>query len=126
VTRSASPVNANERLIRLCELLLLFSRSKHGLTVAEVRAAAGISRSTFFRDLKVLQDAGVPIEQREGRYRFLNAPEVPPLGLNAEQEAVIFELTPKPAVGGLKWFTVSGKPLPALRVSVDESVERLR
>lgn len=87
MARSASPANAQERLIRLCAVLLLLSRSEHGLTIEEVRAAVGVSRSTFFRDLKVLQHAGVPIDQQEGRYRFLNAPEMPPLGLSAEQVA---------------------------------------
>jgi predicted DNA-binding transcriptional regulator YafY len=85
VTRRAGAANANERLIRLCEFLLLLSRSKHGLTVSEVRDALRLSRSGFFRDLKVLRAAGAPIEQEEGRYRFLNAPVVPPLGLSADQ-----------------------------------------
>lgn len=85
MARSASPANAQERLIRLCEVLRLFSRNPRGLTADEIRDAVGVSRSTFFRDLRVLQHAGVPIEQQDGRYRFLNASAVPALGLSAEQ-----------------------------------------
>ena len=76
-------------MVRLCQLLLLLSRHRHGLALDELRSELAISRSTFFRDLKVLQDAGVPIDQEQGRYRFLNASELPPLGLTAEQLAAL-------------------------------------
>lgn len=83
----APRTNTETRLIRLCEILLLLSRSKLGLTVEEIRAEAKISRSTFYRELAVLQGAGVPIELYDGRYRFLKASELPPLGLSALQLA---------------------------------------
>jgi predicted DNA-binding transcriptional regulator YafY len=74
-------------LNRLCQVLLHLSRHPRGLTADEIRSAVGASRSTFFRDLQALQHAGVPIELRDGRYLFLNAPAVPPLSLTAEQLA---------------------------------------
>ena len=87
--RRASPTNAQTRLLRLCEILLRLSRSKLGLTADEIKGAAGTSRSTFHRDLATLQSAGVPIELRDGRYRFLNASEVPALGLSELQIAAL-------------------------------------
>jgi proteasome accessory factor C len=85
MSRRVSPSNAQGRLIRLCEILLQLSRSKLGLTADEIKSSVGVSRSTFHRDLNVLQSAGVPIELCGGRYRFLNASEFPPLGLSALQ-----------------------------------------
>jgi hypothetical protein len=41
-------------------------------------------------------------------------------------EAVIFEITVKPSLGGAKWLTATGKPLAPLKVSVDEAIERIR
>jgi len=71
----------------LCELLLLLSRSKLGLTAQEIGAEIKVSRSTFYRELGILQSAGVPIEVRAGRYRFLKASELPSLGLSSLQLA---------------------------------------
>lgn len=83
----ASRTNTQDRLIRLCEILLLLSRNKLGLTAAQIQAATKTSRSTFHRELAVLRSAGVPIELIDGRYRFLSAPELPELGLTALQIA---------------------------------------
>jgi predicted DNA-binding transcriptional regulator YafY len=79
--------NTETRLVRLYEMLLLFSRNRRGVTVAEVRAELGFSRATFYRELAVLEAAGVPIELDDGRYRFLKATELPSLGLTALQLA---------------------------------------
>lgn len=87
MARSAAPSDAQIRLVRLCELLLLLSRSKMGITVDEIKDSLGVARRTAYRYLAVLQDAGVPIDVKEGRYHFLNATELPPLGLNALQVA---------------------------------------
>lgn len=85
MARSAAPSDSQTRLIRLCEILLLLSRSKLGLTANDIQAAVGIERRTFYRELATLRGAGVPIEKHQGRYRFLNASEFPPLGLSALQ-----------------------------------------
>ncbi|MDQ2642862.1 MAG: WYL domain-containing protein [Myxococcota bacterium] len=87
MVRTRKPSNTQTRLIRLCELLLQLSRSKYGLTADELKGAVAVSRSTFHRDLSVLRSAGVPIELRGGRYRFLNASEFPSVGPSALQIA---------------------------------------
>jgi predicted DNA-binding transcriptional regulator YafY len=85
--RKPSPSNAQTRLIRQCQILIQLSRSKSGLTADELKDALGVSRSTFFRELDVLRSAGAPIELDEKRYRFLNASQLPALGLSALQIA---------------------------------------
>ena len=87
MAKKAARTNTQSRLVRLCEILLLLSRSKLGLTADQIRSETKISRSTLHRELGVLRSAGVPIELDDGRYRFLNASELPSLGLSALQLA---------------------------------------
>lgn len=80
-------MSAHRRLIRQFQILTALSRARRGLTAAEIEAETGISRSTFHRDLDVLRSAGIPIDIAGGRYQFLNARELPTLGLSALQAA---------------------------------------
>jgi predicted DNA-binding transcriptional regulator YafY len=82
-------MSAHHRLIRQYQILAALSRSKLGLTAAEIEAQTEISRSTFYRDLDVLRSAGIPIDLRKGRYQFLNARELPSLGLSSLQLACL-------------------------------------
>lgn len=80
-------MSAHHRLIRQYQIVAALSRSKLGLTAAQLEANTGISRSTLYRDLDVLRSAGIPIDMIEGRYLFLNAKELPSLGLSSLQIA---------------------------------------
>lgn len=87
MARRAVPSSAQERLIRQYQILAALSRSKLGLTAAQIEGETGISRSTFHRDLDVLRNAGIPISVQAGRYTFPSARELPPLGLSVLQVA---------------------------------------
>lgn len=155
MARRASPSNANARLIRNCEILLRLSRSKAGLTRSELEQALGISRSTFHRELSVLRSAGAPIELRDGRYRFLNASELPDRRLSALQVSALhlarLQLAPlggsvllheldhflaqlRPSEKGERWrqtafgFADARKPPPAPKVvrTIEKALEKQR
>ncbi|HKY37992.1 MAG TPA: WYL domain-containing protein [Polyangiaceae bacterium] len=85
--RNAAPRSAHDRLIRQYQILAALSQSRQGLTAMQIKATTGISRSTFQRDLDILRSAGIPIDCTDGRYHFLRARELPPLGLSALQIA---------------------------------------
>lgn len=85
--RRGAQTNSQDRLIRQYQILATLSRSQVGRTAVEIEAETSISRSTLYRDLEVLRSAGIPIACTAGRYRFLDARELPPLGLSALQIA---------------------------------------
>ncbi|RMG21143.1 MAG: transcriptional regulator [Deltaproteobacteria bacterium] len=62
---------------RAIKLLILLAAHRTGLTVAEMAAELGVSPRTLYRDLQVLEEAGLPLEiERQGRrcvYRVLDA-----------------------------------------------------
>jgi len=74
-------------------LLLAIQGNTRGLTVAQLREKTGLARSTTYRYLKFLQEAGVPlaIETRNGqaRYRLLRASELPEMGFSSLQIAAL-------------------------------------
>lgn len=54
-----------ERLTRICVLLEALRGSRRGLTIAAIEERTGASRSTVYRDLAVLRDAGLePVAER--------------------------------------------------------------
>lgn len=57
--------NRTERLIKMEQLLF---RSASGLRAVELAEACGVDRRTVYRDLSLLGEVGVPIEQRDGRF----------------------------------------------------------
>ncbi|MBE2267554.1 MAG: HTH domain-containing protein [Anaerolinea sp.] len=57
--------NRAERLIALEQLLF---RSTSGLRAVEIADACGVDRRTAYRDLALLEEIGVPIFQRDGRF----------------------------------------------------------
>jgi predicted DNA-binding transcriptional regulator YafY len=62
---AARLINRTERLAEIERLLL---RHITGLRAVEIAEACGVDRRTVYRDLSLLNDIGVPIEQRDGRF----------------------------------------------------------
>lgn len=61
-------INRSERLAVIEQLLF---RSPIGLRVVEIAEACGVDRRTIYRDLSLLEEVGLPIYQKDGRF-FLN------------------------------------------------------
>jgi len=57
--------NRTERLIKMEQLLF---RSAAGLRAVELAEACGVDRRTVYRDLSLLNEVGVPIYQKDGRF----------------------------------------------------------
>jgi proteasome accessory factor C len=80
----------------LCDqwrILLAIQGNIRGISVAQLLEKTELARSTTYRHLKLLQEAGVPLAtdtvNGEARYRLLRASELPDLGLNALQIAAL-------------------------------------
>ena len=75
------------------QLLLAIQGSSRGVSVSNLLERTGLARSTTYRHLKFLQDAGVPlaVENRNGQafYRFLRPSELPEMGFSALQIAAL-------------------------------------
>jgi predicted DNA-binding transcriptional regulator YafY len=86
-----SPVMKTSRrmLVRQWRLALALSATRFGLTIAQLKRETGQSRSTVYRDLEVLRDAGAPItseiQNGEARHRFLRGAELPAMSLTTLQ-----------------------------------------
>jgi predicted DNA-binding transcriptional regulator YafY len=80
-------MKAQGRLARQWQLLSAISRTRGGLTVAKLMEVTGQSRPNLYRDLRVLEEAGLPIRRGDGRVRLLTDREVPPAGFSALQIA---------------------------------------
>jgi len=87
--RRGSKDDSRRMLVRQWQIVRALSSKRQGLTIAEIEAETGYSRSTVYRDLKVLREAGVPLtsESRSGatRTRLLVQAELPAIGLSALQ-----------------------------------------
>ena len=83
---------ARNALIRQWSVIEQLSRSQRGLTIDHLRTHTGASRSTVYRDIGALLEAGVPIESHtvsgEARYRLWSK-ALPPLGPSALQIAAL-------------------------------------
>lgn len=81
-----------ETLIRQWRLVEALHGRRRGLTARGLIEAVGTSRSTLYRDLAALRDAGVPIASEkvngEVRHRLLGDP-LPPLRLSAMQHVAL-------------------------------------
>jgi predicted DNA-binding transcriptional regulator YafY len=80
-------------LLRQWRLVLALSESRMGLTIPELGERTGCSRSTVYRDLSLLAEAGAPIASHVvggiARQRLLRPAELPSVGLNALQIAAL-------------------------------------
>lgn len=81
--------NNRRLLVRQWQLVQVLNASRIGLRVDQLRERTASSRATVYRDLTLLQEAGVPIERQtvngEVRYRMLRPSELPGIGLTALQ-----------------------------------------
>lgn len=62
------------RIERLWRLVVLVGSARNGKTLSELREALGVSRSTIYRDLDVLQGAGVTLRQVGSRWTLGQSP----------------------------------------------------
>ncbi|MEM9416589.1 MAG: transcriptional regulator [Planctomycetota bacterium] len=83
---------ASERVHRLLRLItLLQSRTRWSAT--DLARELGVSRRTVFRDLKALEEAGVPCHHVEGQgYRLGKSSQLPPMSLNAAEVLGLMQL----------------------------------
>jgi predicted DNA-binding transcriptional regulator YafY len=81
--------NNRRLLVRQWQLVQVLNASRIGLRIDKLQEETGSSRATVYRDLALLQGAGVPIERQtvngEVRYRMLRPSELPGIGLTALQ-----------------------------------------
>ena len=62
---AARVTNRTERLIKMEQLLF---RNAAGLRAVELAEACGVDRRTIYRDLSLLNEVGVPVHQKDGRF----------------------------------------------------------
>jgi predicted DNA-binding transcriptional regulator YafY len=75
---------------RLSKLTFLLYRSPRGLTVAEMSRLCGVTPRTIQRDLRSLENVGVPLWQNHHRYGVLEGYYLPPLRLSLNEAASLF------------------------------------
>lgn len=74
-----------DRLTRLTSILIQL-QSKKVIVAKEISKRFGISLRTVYRDIKTLQDAGVPISSENGKGYFLvDGYHLPPIMLNEKE-----------------------------------------
>jgi predicted DNA-binding transcriptional regulator YafY len=76
-----------DRVLRLVQLL----RQRGVVTAATLARELGVSKRTVYRDVRDLEESGVPVEGEAGvGYRLARGFELPPLTFNAaEIEALV-------------------------------------
>ncbi|HSM13514.1 MAG TPA: HTH domain-containing protein [Thermoanaerobaculia bacterium] len=85
-----------ERLFGLAQFL----QTKSGRTMLQITERFEVSQRTAFRDLAALQEAGLPIEFADGRYRIHDA-QPPPLNLDSGELTIVHVALSNPdLVGG--------------------------
>lgn len=73
------------RLSRLSAILIQF-QTKRLLQAADLAAKFQVSKRTIYRDIKALENAGVPIFTEEGKgYRIVEGYNIPPIMFSEEQ-----------------------------------------
>jgi predicted DNA-binding transcriptional regulator YafY len=82
-------MNAQEQHARQWKLLAEISKNQRGLTNAQLMELTGQARANLHRDLKILEEAGIPIHRERGRVRLLTSKELPPIGFSALQIAAL-------------------------------------
>jgi predicted DNA-binding transcriptional regulator YafY len=73
------------RLSRLTAMIMLF-QTKRIITAAELAEKFQVSKRTIYRDVKALEDAGVPIYTEEGKgYSLVEGYTIPPVMFSEQQ-----------------------------------------
>tara|TARA_R110002049_G_scaffold303087_2_gene497099 strand:+ start:93 stop:419 length:327 start_codon:yes stop_codon:yes gene_type:complete len=77
--------NEIPRLSRLTSILLIF-QSKTTITVEEISNTFEISTRTVYRDIKTLEEAGIPIIKEEGKgYSLIEGFNLPPVMFTTDE-----------------------------------------
>lgn len=97
-----------DRLFGLAQYL----QSKSGRTLDEMATRFSVSKRTIFRDLAALEEAGIPIEFVDGRYRIHDS-QPPPLNLDSGELALVH-------------VALSSSELDGKRGPIGRAVQRLR
>lgn len=83
-----------DKQARLHRLSHLLYRHPHGLTVREMAALCGVTPRTIQRDLKALEEAGVPVWQdsddEKPRYGIVEGYYLPPLKLTLNEATALY------------------------------------
>lgn len=82
-------MRGQERHARQWRLLAEISKTQRGLAIAELMGITGQSRPNLYRDLQVLEEAGLPISRGRGRVRLLTRKELPSISFSALQIAAL-------------------------------------
>src|SRR4051812_26760766 len=83
-------MTVQERLTRQWQMLAAISQTRQGLSLVQLKAVTKASRATVHRDLRLLLEAGLPVQPEKGRYRLLTKQELPPAGFNALQISALY------------------------------------
>ncbi len=78
-------MKAQERLARQWQMPAAISETRQGPSLLEPMARTGVSRATVHRYLRMMIEAGLPLQLESGRYRLLSERELPPAGFSALQ-----------------------------------------
>ncbi len=77
--------NEIPRLSRLTSILIIF-QSKTIVTVSEIANKFNISKRTVYRDIKALEEAGIPIFKEEGKgYSLMEGYNLPPVMFSTDE-----------------------------------------
>lgn len=82
-------MRAQRQHARQWRLLAEISKTQRGLSIAQLMDLTEQSRPNLYRDLRVLEEAGLPICRERGRVRLLTPKELPPAGFSALQIAAL-------------------------------------
>lgn len=79
-------INRSERLAEIERLLL---RNPLGLRVVEIAEACGVDRRTIYRDLTLLTQSGLPLDQKDGRFYLKHEHYVATVRLNLNESVAL-------------------------------------
>ena len=84
---SARLMNRTERLAAIEQMLF---RSAIGLRAVELASACGVDRRTIYRDLTLLNEIGIPIHQKDGRFYIDRQNYTATIRLNFDETVALF------------------------------------
>jgi predicted DNA-binding transcriptional regulator YafY len=142
-------MKAQQQRARQWRLLAEISKTQRGLTIAKLMELTEQSRPNLYRDLQVLEQAGLPITTERGRVRLLTGKELPPAGLSAlqigalhlarlqlgpiagaeavrELDALLAKLRPNEAQGTFQFATSAKSVAPPQVLKTIERAQRYR
>ena len=81
-----SPMNRFDRV----SAILIMLQTKHYVTAEEVALRYGVSKRTIYRDLKTLEEAGVPVGAEPGKgYYLVDGYHLPPVMFTRDEAAAL-------------------------------------